>query len=314
MSYTIMYGKQFIKTTRGIIPMALYGSNNCTEFVNGREVRERHWGVYANGQTEFHPQEYLKWLQGFCGGSYQEHFMQNSKWVDDAALIRWAKNGIKNAMTLEEIKEYNPWQTLNCRIYISYENRTSPIICQTTQELEAWLDSAYKQIEEIKAKSKDEPFVVLWFDGREKLNAPSKDKTPQGKVIALVRGRGYITYIKDNSYSYSNDASKAKVFDNVEQARIAFAELRFHFQGKVQFVDAKKKDECRDYCIMVQTKTCSSGLYLKTRVRGSLKLTTAIDGTMRFPTEKAAEKYIGKLQGRYLNIADYKVINLKETA
>ena len=51
---------------------------------------------------------------------------------------------------IEEIKEYNPWQTLNCRIYISYENRTSPIICQTTQELEAWLDSAYKQIEEIK--------------------------------------------------------------------------------------------------------------------------------------------------------------------
>ena len=31
MSYTIIYGRQFVKTTRGIIPMLLIGSNNCTE-------------------------------------------------------------------------------------------------------------------------------------------------------------------------------------------------------------------------------------------------------------------------------------------
>lgn len=313
MSYTIMYGKQFIKTTRGIIPMALYGSNNCTEFVKGREVREKHWGVYANGQTEFRPEEYIKFLEGFCGGSYQEHFMKNSKWVDDKALIRWAKNGIKNAMTLEEILEYNPWQELSCRIYISYENRTEPVVCKITQELETWLDSAYKQIEKIKATSKDEPFVVLWFNGREKLRAPVKEKEPQGRVIARLKGHGYITYVNDNSYSHSRDVSQAQVFENIEQARAAFEKLHFHLCGKLQFVDANKKNECRDFCIMVQTKTCSSGLYLQKRVRGSLRVTTAIGATMRFSTEKAARKYIDGLQGRYLNIADYKVINLKET-
>ena len=42
MSYTIMYGKQFLKTSRGIIPLALHGDNNVTEYVRGREVRERH--------------------------------------------------------------------------------------------------------------------------------------------------------------------------------------------------------------------------------------------------------------------------------
>ena len=37
MSYTIMYGKQFLKTSRGIIPLALHGDNNVTEYVRGRE-------------------------------------------------------------------------------------------------------------------------------------------------------------------------------------------------------------------------------------------------------------------------------------
>ena len=48
MSYTIMYGKQFLKTSRGIIPLALHGDNNVTEYVRGWEVRERHWSVYSN--------------------------------------------------------------------------------------------------------------------------------------------------------------------------------------------------------------------------------------------------------------------------
>ena len=59
MSYTIMYGKQFLKTSRGIIPLALHGDNNVTEYVRGREVRERHWSVYANDKIEFTPDEYL---------------------------------------------------------------------------------------------------------------------------------------------------------------------------------------------------------------------------------------------------------------
>lgn len=41
MSYSIIYGRQFVKTTKGIIPMILSGSNNCTEFIQGREVLER---------------------------------------------------------------------------------------------------------------------------------------------------------------------------------------------------------------------------------------------------------------------------------
>lgn len=83
MSYTIMYGKQFIKTSRGIIPLALHGDNNVTEYVRGREVRERHWSVYSNDKIEFTPDEYFAYLRSFCGNEYQEHFFANGKFVND---------------------------------------------------------------------------------------------------------------------------------------------------------------------------------------------------------------------------------------
>lgn len=44
MSYRIYYRSQFVKTSRGFIPMVESGSSNCTQYNhNGREVRERDW-------------------------------------------------------------------------------------------------------------------------------------------------------------------------------------------------------------------------------------------------------------------------------
>ena len=118
MSYTIMYDRQFLKTSRGIIPLALYGDNNVTERVNGHERRERHWGVYANSKTEFTPDEYMTLIQSWCGSEYQEHFVSHGKWVDDKGIIAWAKSGIKNALTIEEIKKIVPVQSITCYISV----------------------------------------------------------------------------------------------------------------------------------------------------------------------------------------------------
>ena len=44
MSHEIAYDKQFIKVSDNqYVPMVLSGSNNCTEFTNGRERRARSW-------------------------------------------------------------------------------------------------------------------------------------------------------------------------------------------------------------------------------------------------------------------------------
>jgi len=43
MSYEIIYDKQFIKVKDKYIPLVLWGSNNCYEYTNGGERRERNW-------------------------------------------------------------------------------------------------------------------------------------------------------------------------------------------------------------------------------------------------------------------------------
>ena len=60
MGYTIVYARTFIKTTKGIIPLVLHGSNNCTEFVNGREVRERSWDIYHDKLCELPEDKFME--------------------------------------------------------------------------------------------------------------------------------------------------------------------------------------------------------------------------------------------------------------
>lgn len=111
MSYSIVYNKQFLKIDEKIIPLVLYGSNNCYEpLPNGRQRRERQWySLYFNGKNEqiaATEAEIMERVNSYCdGGEYQEYFMQNGKWVDDKGLLRFIKNGIKNAKTIEELKE-----------------------------------------------------------------------------------------------------------------------------------------------------------------------------------------------------------------
>ena len=107
MSYEIVYSKQFLKIDGKIIPLVLYGSSNCQQFVNGKWRRSREWdAMYITGSNKsivFTEKEIIKEIELCCdGGKYQEHFMYNGKFVDDKGLIRFFQNGIKNAKTIEQ--------------------------------------------------------------------------------------------------------------------------------------------------------------------------------------------------------------------
>lgn len=110
MSHEIVYNKQFLKIDGKIIPLVLHGSNNCYEpLSNGRQRRERNWNpIYIGSNTPIAVTEsdLMNKIESCCdGGEYQEYFMQNGKWVDDKGLIRFYQNGIKNAKTIEKLKE-----------------------------------------------------------------------------------------------------------------------------------------------------------------------------------------------------------------
>jgi len=124
MSYSIVYKRQFLRVGVKIIPLNLVGSNNLWEADNKRRVRD--WNPMMNSVNDIPlltVGEVMKTADTWTGGTYQEHFKYQSKWVDDASLIRFCKNGIKNARTIEELKALSAYPEdvyLKCRLNIWY--------------------------------------------------------------------------------------------------------------------------------------------------------------------------------------------------
>lgn len=314
MSYTIMYGKQFLKTSRGIIPLALHGDNNVTERVRGREVRERHWSVYANDKIEFAPDEYLAYLQSFCGNEYREHFYANGKFVNDKGLIAWAKNGIREALTIEEIRKIIPVQSVTCYILVgikdSYESRTEEWrYCNTTKELETWLDMAYARVEELKPVSRY-AVICLSLYGRNPLCIAAR-REPEGKVILRVGSDKYLSELSPHGYSLSPDITQALVFNSPADARNAVARSGQYLPRKFRFLSADEKRRTKTYRVKAFLPAFPQGIYIKRLGKYSLRFCHEEAYALKFSSAKLAQEYIDKLGDRFKDIS-YAVVQLQE--
>ena len=314
MSYTIMYDRQFLKTSRGIIPLALYGDNNVTERVNGHERRERHWGVYANGKTEFSPDEYMSLIQSWCGSEYQEHFVSHGKWVDDKGIIAWAKNGIKNALTIEEIKKIVPVQSLTCYISVwekDYSHRTEEWrYCNTTEQLEQWLDTAYVRKEELSADPSRDVFICLSYLRNEPLKLAAR-KEPEGEVIIRKENR-YLSEVTDKGYTFSSDIADALVFKSTAEARNIAARSGQPFLYKARFICAENKFAVKDYRIKAILPEYPNGVYIQRLTRNALRFCQESNYALKFASEQRARKYIAKLGSRFQRVINYAVVQAKE--
>lgn len=157
MSYDIVYNTVFLRTQKGITPCILSGCNNVTEkrWTNHgyRERRARSWGIYGSylGISE---QELLHSVEEECrGGAYQEHWVENGKWLDDAGIKRWVKRNIQNAATLEDIMLENEMRSVRCYVSIwnkecDNEQKLDTYICSSS-ELDDWQERAQCLCEQI---------------------------------------------------------------------------------------------------------------------------------------------------------------------
>lgn len=169
MSYEIVYNKQFLKIDGKIIPLVLHGSNNCYELLyNGRQRRERKWNPFyigSNKQISLSETDLMKMSESLCdGGEYQDHFMQNGKWVDNQGLIRFFQNGIKNAKTIEELKE--DYFFMGMHGYFSMWNKWDNTIenhvqIKLSDDLRKFLDAAQERID--KRMEKEEVYICLEY-------------------------------------------------------------------------------------------------------------------------------------------------------
>lgn len=316
MSYTIVYGRQFVRTTRGIVPLVLCGCNNVwsTNYSTGKERRSRNWEVYLNDLLELPDDELMRVLRNRYDPDDQECFMYNGKWMTGADVIRFFENGVKSAMSIDEIREQLPRQALDCHLSvwpsdINEGNRTSNRqYVKTTDELEAWIDTVRPIADEEKAKGCAVYFCIR-FQREEPLKLGRRLVT-SGPVIVKHRF-GYLReYSADGcSKSFSPDIANAIVFESVDDAR---RELCGKVEG-LRFIKAENKEKQMRKCFAIRIEGGSnSGMYVKKLNPRSASLSYSPECARLFTTEDEAQEYYeSKIKGRFAGVTGCLIVDVK---
>ena len=230
MSYEIVYNKQFLKIDGKIIPLTLHGSSNCYEpLPNGRQRREREWNaIYIGGSNKpiaATEAEIMKEIESCCdGGEYQEHFMQNGKWIDDKGLIRFFQNGIKNAKTIEELKEdyffmgmygfFSVWKGMDNTI----ENRVE---INSSDDLQGFLNAAQNRL--YNRAEKEGIYICLKyynekFESRVKPERRVKERLTDYFAIKVGNRDSYLVKLTSRRIKHTSLCNLTKQFKTEREA------------------------------------------------------------------------------------------------
>jgi len=239
MSYDIVYNRQFIRAGDKFIPLVLIGSNNLWENTfngNNTQRRVRNWNPLmncCNAIPLMTADEIMAKAESWTGGEYQEHFMRNSKWVDDKALLAFFKNGIKSAATLEELQERSTYPDdvyLKCYLSIWYkdengEQKHKSELFQTvrnTESLLAYMDIAWQRYLD-RQSNENSVYICVEFPNEKVIPYP-KERTIRRKperlesdfwVIFVKRSKGadyYVQKLASKSLYFAYTADYAKQF------------------------------------------------------------------------------------------------------
>lgn len=233
MSYTIEYNKQFLRSKRGITPVWLSGSNNLWEpRAYGRERRCRDWNCFMNllGASE---SEIMESVQSMCGGPYQEHWQSGGKWVDDAGIIRWAKNGIRSACTVEELMSQNWWSSIPAHLHVWTRDLKDSIELysriDSTAALDAFIDKARERITSKAPGESIYPHIVF---PEEQFHKPYTVERaaprPGDTALQITDGDhigAYIHKITGSGYWYTPRPEEARLYCGVKAATQAAERL-----------------------------------------------------------------------------------------
>lgn len=295
MGYTIIYDRAFLRTTRGIIPMILHGSNNCSDFVNGREVAEKYWSGWNDKLIEFSENNLHDTLASIFTSSFgdadYELFKWHGKWIRGNELEKWFKAGIKTAMTLEEIIDENPLVKITLKVMQSKPNEFDSSISYqsditTTSELEKALDIARKKVNEIKENG-GSAYLHLYFTGRDKLRKKQHQK-PICEPCLVKCKHGYFVSQNEHSFKFVYDPKNgAKVFANEAEAQNMLDFRTWRIPYKI--VKASTVFAERPYALLITTGNYAR-LYIQKRTSRKIYFTSSFNSSWRFSTKKEAEK------------------------
>lgn len=201
MSYSIVYDRVVIKHGDRYTFVILVGDNNTYCGFNSKK-RSRHWSVSNFNATA---EEIYEHYFSMCGTDFQEHFMWGRKFLDDVELMKWVQNGIKNALSIEEIckrLKHSVWcsaQSWSPKTYSQKISRLDATV-STTADYINWVNLIETEIKEnFSGEITLYPYVEFSYDDAVHLGKPTKDVG--GQVLIKVKGKYVVEFAKTSETS-----------------------------------------------------------------------------------------------------------------
>lgn len=302
MSYTIVYDRCFVKTSRGIIPMMLAGSNNCTMLHFGKEILERQWFCPRQELIEKSAEEILERASELYSDCKTDQVWKSAgKWVSSRQVRTWYANGVKNACGLEDIALRNPAFSVHCILFRwNRDGSTEEKMqrwCQTTDKLESWLDEAQAEVANGKGWE-----IQIGFDTLKPLVKPeSPNKKWTGSVVLRSKGRrpNYVSALKENDryaeVSWTSDIDEAIKFSGTDEVFQKAGACLNRFGLKIVKYQPK---EAKQFTI---TKESCNGtvMFITHSTRNHIYFSFEAEQAKRFATENEAKRWIESKRGRY---------------
>ncbi len=287
MGYTIEYNKIFLRSEQGYTVCWLSGPNNCTDFVNNRERRTRDWEVFENflGVSEKYISEYTKkWLEYDC-----EMWYKAGKFLHVQDALRWLKNGVRSACTIEEFLGYNALDFVSA-YFLTYENcehkRSNMTYISTTEDLDNFI-CGFRKVEKA-SSTKLYPVIDFPRENVKQYRKPNKINEYTFGVILQSKNvqRTYLIE-KDGRFSFTRNIKEATVFDLEKALVLKTGRLRDY-----TFVDAENARKYPYNCVIMYEPNKA---YFEYSTRSRVHLEHDIDRARRFKNRKEAEKQVEKL-------------------
>lgn len=291
-----MYGKQFIDLKDGrILPVVLMGSNNCTEYIGGREVLERNWGLL--GDNTFSYADFEKLMSPAKENEHDyEMFKENGKWICRSNYLKWLRNAFNSAMTIEEILAFRPGSVTLSMCYISNEGggskyRFNVKYCRTTEEIKNYIDSDFASYVPENGKK----YLNVAFSGREGLRLKKIDFS---KPFICKYKNNYLVQINDNGISAECSPEKAIVFNNLDDFLEKTKNCIWCREKLTVYKPIKNKTNEQQKKYAVRCTNLYGMPYVHKMSRNHWFSTSNWEKAMRFPTIKQAEKYLAKVASK----------------
>lgn len=335
MGYTIVYSRCFIRAVEDgkdlYLPFCLYGASNVTVnkafykngHVNYREVRERDWDAFVYGNDMFlgTAEEIMATVTKCHPGTCSECFKFHGKWLDDKQVISFFQNGIKEAVTLEDLRIQIPHFDLQASVKAYKANEFG---CDTflerylhsSSELLEWVKEARQKMAECEADNKYSNVYICassYHDGP--INA-KPILSISGPVVVRNREGQYVQELHYAAYDghctgfkTNQNADTAKVFQDVDEAISLIPAIYFETYYPVEAEKAQGKSS-QKYALKCKYNGTPVVIRSKTRTKIFFHTDTSVLWNAKtFASKKTAMEFFKKLPASF---TDPEVIILDE--